>query len=39
MEFENNKQECISYLVDKILDVNLLIPDVVLGLFSAKFNM
>jgi len=38
-EYENNKQQCINYLLDKILDVELNIPDVVLGLFSAKFNL
>lgn len=37
-EYENNKQNCINYLVDKILDVELNIPDVVLGLFASKFN-
>ena len=37
-EYRNNKQVCVDYLVEQILQVNLHIPDVVLGLFSAKFE-
>ena len=37
-EYKTNKNNCIETLVDAILDVQLDIPDVVLGQFAEKFK-
>ena len=33
-----NKDNCVQYLVDRCLEVHLVIPDVVLGQFAQKFK-
>lgn len=38
MDFNTNKSKVISFLVDNVLEVEKVIPDVVQGKFSAKLK-